>query len=77
MKSQESRRDDDMKRIRQLEGEVARLRLQHDSYTDAAIQTTNEEDEVLLMYTACSSLICYHESKKLMLRDCIVVWVSK
>ena len=50
MKSQWSRRDDDVKRIRQLEGEVARLQLQHDNYTDAAIQTTNEEDEVSLLY---------------------------
>ena len=47
MMSQWRRRDDDMKkRINQFEEEVARLRLQRDSYTDAAVQTTNEEDEV-------------------------------
>ena len=51
MMSQWRRRDDDMKkRISQFEEEVARLRLQRDSYTDAAVQTTNEEDEVLLLY---------------------------
>ena len=44
-----ARRDDDaQKRISQLEEELTRLRLQRDSCTDAAVQTTNEENEVLL-----------------------------
>ena len=51
MMSQWRRRDDDMKkRISQFEEEVAELRLQRDSYIDAAVQTTNEEDEVPLLY---------------------------
>ena len=51
MMSHERRRDDDMKKmISQLEKEVTRLRLQRESYTDAAVQTTNEEDEVPLLY---------------------------
>ena len=51
MMSQWRRRDDDVqKKMSQLEKEVARLQLQRDSYTDAAVQTTNEEDEVSLMY---------------------------
>lgn len=44
-----ARRDDDaQKRISQLEEELTRLRLQRDSCTDAAVQTTNEENEVSL-----------------------------
>ena len=51
MMSHERKRADEMKKtISQFEEEVARLRLQRDSYTDAAVQTTNEEDEVLLLY---------------------------
>ena len=50
MMSQCRRRDDDLKKMSQLEEEVARLRLQHGSYTDAAVQTTNKEDEVSLLY---------------------------
>ena len=51
MMSHDHKRDDDMKKmISQYEEEVARLRLQRESYTDAAVQTTNEEDEVPLLY---------------------------
>ena len=47
MMSHERKRDDDMKKmISQFEEEVTRLQLQRESYTDAAVQTTNEEDEV-------------------------------
>ena len=53
MMSQCRRRDDDAQnRISQLEKEVARLQQQlaHDSCSDAAVQTTNKEDEVSLLY---------------------------
>ena len=42
------RDDDAQKRTSQLEEEVTRVQLQHDSYTDVAVQTTNEDNEVLL-----------------------------
>ena len=59
MKSQECRRNDDVKRISKLEGGVARLRLQRESYTYAAVQTTNEEDKVSLLYERLTLMIIH------------------
>ena len=53
MMSQWHRRDDDVKkRISQLKEEVAKLQLQHDSYTDATVEEIRQLQEQVSVYSA-------------------------